>query len=225
MSRQTLAAFRQTITVTWPKVDREAGRAFLVKVARENTARISQEQTGRAGIAPGIEMYANRPGNSNLESVELPGPIVSIFDYRREIAQAALNELRRASPRSSGRYQESHTLYLNGSPVANIPATLATGDELMISNPVPYSRKIEVGTTREGRAFVLNVEPRIYERVAKRILLPRYRNVANIEYGFVSLPSAYTVKRGSTRKIGKRHRPSRAGTQVRAPAITITYLR
>src|SRR5262245_8162856 len=98
MTRQSLAALRQTFLVDQPRDTAVNAKALLVRVAREGIAKITQEQTARAGVAPSVDAYANTPGNKNLDSVRLPGPIVAKFDYRREIALYALDELRKASP-------------------------------------------------------------------------------------------------------------------------------
>jgi len=233
MSRASLAALRQTLTVTWPQGDEAAARELLVRVARESTARIVKEQAGRAGVQPAVETYANQVGNKALETVKLPGPIVSAFDYRREIAKVALEELRKASPVDSGAYRDSHMLYLNGGEIDQLPMILGPGDDIAITNPVPYARRIEVGKTKSGRAFVLKVEPNVYERTLKRIILPKYRNAANLTFGYLTLPSGHIVKGKLSSHYGTgkapgprgggtmRKRRQRRGEPVRAPAIFI----
>jgi hypothetical protein len=99
-------------------------------------------------------------------------------------------------------------------------------DEIMIANPAPYARRLEIGKTEAGRDFLVSVPNRIYERVAKRKLIPRYRNVAKIAFGYVSLPKAYATKAGlgSHYKTGGgllRKRRQKAGTPIRYPAIFI----
>lgn len=239
MSRQSLDALRNTLTVQWPRELDEEARRFLIKTATEGNARTLQEQAARAGFPPDHTVYVNRPGNQVVESVQLPGPIVYEYDYRREIALVALQELIVASPTRSGDYALSHTLYLNGQPVEDLPAQLAQTDEIMIANTVPYSRRLEVGKTKSGRDFVLQVEPRIYERVAKGILMPRFGNSARITYTFRELPDAYRAKARlsshyqttafgglgrRSRKGGKLHLRKRdqRGEVVRAPVILIT---
>jgi len=234
-----LEAFKRTITVDWRRQMDADARAFLVKTATESTQRIVAEQTARAGIPPQVETYANRPGNRDLKSVTLPGPIVSLFDYRPEIAAVALLELVRASPVESGTYRDSHTLFLNGIPVSGPLPPLRTQDELMIANPVPYARRLEIGRTTSGRRFTRNVDNRIYETVARRVLQPRYGAVAKIQFTYVGLPDAYVtkaalpshyattrVRRYGTKNGGPGSRILRKRRQfkapVRAPAIIVT---
>jgi hypothetical protein len=235
MTRQSLAALRQTFLVDQPRATDAEAKALLVRVARDGIARITHEQTARAGIAPGVEAYANTPGNKALETVKLPGPIVARFDYRREIAVYGLDELRKASPVQSGNYVKNHVILLNGAEVDVLPANLAPGDVITLTNPVEYARRIEVGKTKSGRDFVLKVPNRIYERVAKNKLMPRYRNVARITFTYLELGGAYATKGklashytagtfGPAGRHFKRKRNQKAGTKVRAPAIEIRAL-
>lgn len=229
MASAALQAFRRTITVAWPKKGQEEAQKLLVRVAREGNAKIIAEQTARAGYPPEVEAYANTPGNRNLDSVKLPGPIVFRYRYHREILSAALEELRKASPVISGLYRDSHTVFVNGIPIAGVPASLKPGDEIFIANPVPYSRRLEVGLTESGRAFVLQVEPNIYGRVMRNVLIPRYRRVAKISLTYVTIPGAYIIKgRLPSHYIAKggvrRRRRQQVGAPVRAPAILISLL-
>lgn len=117
--------------------------------------------------------------------------------------------------------------------VTELPRRIAPRAEIILSNPLPYVRRLEVGKKFDGSAFVVQVEPHIYERVARR-LKTIYGQTVKIEYGYVDLPNAWTIRGtglGShyyttgKRKKGKRilrKRQKRAGQKVRAPAIIIT---
>ena len=230
MASQALQAFRRTVTVAWPKHADEEARKLLVSTARAGHAKIMAEQISRAGIAPDFDAYANTPGNTNIETVKVPGGmIVYRYRYAREILTVALEELRKASPVISGLYRDSHTLFINGVAVTNpgTSASLKAGDEIFIANPVPYARRLEVGLTESGRAFVIQTQPRIYERTLKNILIPRYRNVAKLSLDYVTIPDAYIIKgRLPSHYIAKggvrRRRRQQVGQPVRAPAIVIS---
>lgn len=233
MARSSITALRQAFTVQRQATD-DLSRKALVATARQVNASILREQTARAGIAPSVEAYANTPGNANLDSVKLPGPIVHLYDYRPEIAKVGLEALRAASPRQSGAYQNNHRVLLNGNEVEALPASLKATDEIILVNPVPYARRIEIGKTKSGRDFVLQVPNRIYERVAKTKLSPLYRNVASVSFGYIELGGAYTIKGGlgSHYVVGLngkgrkrlRKRRQKKGEAVRAPAIFIRSL-
>lgn len=237
MASAALQSFRRVVTVAWPKnMDAEA-KAFLLKTAR----------TGHAGIMarqgnPAFNAYANRPGNENLDSVELPGPIVYNYSNIREIVEFTLDELRKASPVQSGDYVRSHTVFVNGSPVTELPENIKASDEIMIANPIVYARRLEIGKTKAGRSFVMQVPDRIYERVAKRKVLPKYRGMVKVTFTYRELPDAYVTTAGLSSHYGTgefrkrtvgalnaggrimRARRQKAGTKVQAPAIIITSL-
>jgi hypothetical protein len=232
MTKQSLAALRQVFEVRQPRKMETDAKAFLIRVARRGIARITQEQTGRAGVVPSVETYANTPANRNIDSVKLPGPIVARFDYRREIALFTLEALRKASPVVSGKYRNSHTILLNGQQVDVLPQNIPASAVITIVNPVPYARRLEIGKTESGRDFVIRVPNRIYERTAKQVVLPRYRRSADIRFTYIDLAGAHTVRGGLTShytvgefgpagKHRKRKRSQRVGSNVRAPAIEI----
>jgi hypothetical protein len=185
MTRASLQSFRRVVTVEWPAHAKRGGKELLLRTARQGHAKIMADAMARSGSAPIWEAWANNQGNSNLESVVLPGPIVYLYHYTTEVIEQALLLLQRLSPVRSGLYAKSHTIYgAGGTPVGRAPKELT--EEVIISNPVPYARKIEVGKTRSGRPFVIQVPNRIYERAAKA-LRSRYRNVAKIEYVYANV--------------------------------------
>lgn len=229
MTANSLAAVRKMVTVQVPNDLRDRGKAFLISTAKNGIASILNEQTVAVGVRPAVEVYANSPGNSNLETVKLPGPIVALFDHRAAIVKDALTFLRMASPVQSGAYRNNHLILLNGTQVDMLPANLKRTDTITIVNPLPYARRLEIGKTESGRDFVLQVPNRIYERVAKSKLIPKYKNVASVIFGYQELSGAhviqgkmashYVAKSGKSRK-----RRSNKGQAVQAPAIFIKSL-
>lgn len=222
-----LQAIRRTVTVDWPKTGQRGAKDLLILTAHTGHSKIMAD-AGSKGLKPTWTAYANTPGNTNLDSVVLPGPIVYKYRYASDIVEFALDSLRRASPMQSGDYVRSHTLYVNGVAVQTLPL-LKPGDDVFIANPIAYARRLEVGKTESGRDFVVQVEPHIYERVAKR-LASKYRDLATVTFGYVSAPGAhvntgtglgphYVAKGGIRRK-----RPNRTGEAVRSPAIFISLL-
>jgi hypothetical protein len=181
MAAAALQSFRRVVQIEWPAQQQQDAKALLLRVARAGHATIMTNAQNRSGYMPMWEAYANRPGNSNLDSVVLPGPIVYLYRYATEVIEVALTTLQRISPVRSGLYAKSHTIYVDGHPVSRAPTVMT--HEVVISNPVPYARKIEIGKTRSGRPFVIQVPNRIYERTA-RALQQRYRNVAKITFTY-----------------------------------------
>lgn len=230
MSSSAIQALRRTVTVAWRKDQVFGATALLLKVARDGHAEIMRRQGN-----PQFEVYANRPGNSNLDSVVLPGPIVYKYSNLRELVQFALDELRKASPSVSGDYVRSHMLFVNGVPVDVLPVDMKPSDEIMIANPVPYARKLEIGKTKNGRDFLISVPNRIYERVVKNKLVPRYRNVAKITFGYATLPDTSRYAKDNRRRYWLTNKarwyfqPGKSkdrlkGMAIRSPCIVISPL-
>jgi hypothetical protein len=227
MTRASLAAFKQTVTVAWPLHAKRDGKALLVRTAKQGHARIMRDAAARGGGVPSFEAFANQPGRP-VEAVILPGPIVYKYRYLREVVVAALAALRAASPVRSGRYRESHTLYIDGVAFRSVPREIPPGADVMIANSVPYARRLEIGKTESGRAFVIQVPDRIYERTAKK-LQGRFRNLAKLTFSYATLPGAHTIKGGlkPSYSIGegrRRQRRQQVGKAVKAPAIVIRML-
>lgn len=88
------------------------------------------------------------------------------------VLQWIARELLDRSPVVSGAYRDAHALYADGRRIGSADEIARGGTavphsaEYVFVNPQPYARKIEVGKTREGRDFVVQVPNRIYERVA-----------------------------------------------------------
>ena len=89
MTSQSLMALRKTITIDWKNQTETQAKRHLINTAKFGIAGILNEQTITVGRRPIETVYANRPGNTNLESVVLPGPIVALFDHRPAIEDGA----------------------------------------------------------------------------------------------------------------------------------------
>lgn len=219
---------RRVVTVDWPKkVERDA-KALLIRTARSGHQKIMADASTK-GMVPTWEAYANTPGNKALETVVLPGPIVYNYRYLTDLIQMALDGLRRQSPVISGDYVRGHTIFVNDVAVDVVPRTISAGDKIYIANPVPYARKIEVGKTQEGRAFVIQVQPRIYQRVYESIKA-NAKGRAQVRFGWVDLGS-HSLKHnqasrdftsGKMRILRGQRKDRTAGSAVPSPAIFFT---
>ena len=82
-----------------------------------------------------------------------------------DVVQFALKTLKERSPVGStnddhpGLYRDSHVIFLRGQEVEDV-RDWTMGDQVEITNTVPYSRKIELGTMK------MNVAPHVYEGAA-----------------------------------------------------------
>jgi hypothetical protein len=108
---------------------------------------------------------------ASIDSVRPRGVIVIDFELVTELLAWIARALWERSPVGSGRYRNSHTLYADGRPIGTLsggalPGNLPDAREFAFSNVQPYAHKIEIGRTESGRAFVIQVAPRAYERTA-----------------------------------------------------------
>lgn len=174
---------------TWLQVvvDSELSpQARSKQVAAFARDRIGEAQAANSrvlGRASPVKVFVDGRAGASLESVNPDrGRIVAEFDLVLDILNWIMNRLRESSPVISGAYREGHKLFADGAEIAatiNIPEA----DEYAFTNTLPYARKIEVGKTKSGRAFVVQVEPKIYERVAREAR-SRFGNIADIGYTF-----------------------------------------
>ena len=225
-------ALRRTVEIDWPKHAKDGARTHLIAVARAGHAKIMSDAARNGGMVPTFEAFAGAPGKP-IEQVDPPREaIVYRYFYGRELLRVAMNELRRASPFFTGAYARAHTLFVNGVAVADIPKDIKAGAELFIANPVPYSRRLEIGKTKSGRDFVVSVPNRIYQRTAEKIA-KRYVDVARVWFAYVDIAGAYKTKgklpthyaaKANYQGISKmRRRNQKPGSQIQAPALHIKF--
>ena len=130
------------------------------------------------------------------------------------------SELIARSPVVSGGYRDSHALYGDGKPLmaasaVSPDAVVPVAEEYSFTNTVPYARKIELGQTRAGRDFVIQVPNRIYERVAEDAR-QRFRGLAEIRYEVRAVINEFqTPQRHAWRP---HNRPA-----VRYPSIVVRF--
>lgn len=199
--------------------------------AREAIAETEQANRAVLGRETPATVYVDGRAGAPLETVDPDrGRIVAEFDLVMQVLDWIWNRLRESSPVRSGAYREAHRLFADGAEVA------ATGDvpeaeEYAFTNTVPYARKIEIGKTQAGRDFVIQVEPRIYDRVAKEAR-SRFGNLAQIGYTFRGIvggmqvdpikAGASTLKRGRNGRFVAQGGPREHNKpKLRYPTITV----
>ncbi len=109
----------------------------LARFAKEELARTIQSGEG----SPIYDRYVNQRKGPPEEAVNAPGPILYAFVWWRPIIEFALAELRKRSPRRSGRYASSFVVIADGRPVTDYDAIPARAD-IVITNVQPYTRHI-----------------------------------------------------------------------------------
>lgn len=156
----------------------------------------------------------------------MSGQLVVKYIYMDEIAQFVLQTLRERSPVGSsgdkhpGLYRDSHMLFIDGHDVKDA-TNWQPGQQIEFSNPVPYARKIELGT------ITVSVPPHVYEETVP-LVRARYGNSVNVQFVFMPLRFG-SVQSYASSLAGKAAGTRRGGSQkairdwlVRQPAIIVT---
>lgn len=179
----------------------------VAQFAQHEIAQVDAQHVRVLGTVPPKMVTVDGRQGAKLESVNPDrGIIIAEWKLVGDVVSWIANMLKARSPIQSGRYRSHHILYADGSEV------LASEDvpqarEYVFLNPVPYSRKIEMGKTESGRDFVVQVENRIYERTAKDANA-RFGNIAKIRF-------TYAAAVGGA--IARKHK-----SDGRVPAISVT---
>jgi hypothetical protein len=215
-----------------------ASSEALAKAAHHTQRRIVDQQRGRYGVDPGVVSAVDGERGREFEEVKPDGVIWLGFDYRREAIAFAFDAHFDRSPVDSGDYALSTFCSVDGVsfPPRAVPPQEAITDatEIVITSPVPYARRLEVGLDKTGAAFVKQVEPHIFESVAATVRR-KYGKVMKVEFGYVDLPNVrqganalahYRLRRNYTRGrlslSGRSDREMKQRARVRYPAIVIT---
>lgn len=156
----------------------------IAQYARGEIDKIDKENARVIGSTVPKTITVNGRQGAPLESANPDrGIIVADWQLIDDVLQWIFATLRARSPRLSGEYIRSHKLYADGAECD--PQRPPIAKEYTFLNLVPYSRKIEIGKTKSGRDFVIQVENRIYERTANDAKA-KFGNVAKIRSTFSS---------------------------------------
>ncbi len=193
--------------------------------------RAADEINRRAfGAVPPRKVTVNGREDEELSNIPLPSGII-IAEYRLvdDVLAWIMQALRDRSPYTSGDYRGGHRMFADD--VEADPDKPPMASRYAFFNLVPYARKIEIGKTKSGRDFVIQVPNRIYARTGDDAKA-KFGNVAKISNGFASPADAYRLKNDQAsrsftkgiRRISARQRPDRvAGSVVSVPAIYVTF--
>lgn len=231
MKQASLNAMERDLQVILDEATGPEASKLLAKTWREAHGEVVAAGVARGGVAPDYDVAVDNQKGKSVDTAERI--IVSIYDYRREVVDFAMEALIKASPKRSGAYVKGHSIYVNGKPVGQSCPPLKETDKVFIANVMPYARRLEIGRTKSGRSFVIQVPNRIYERTAKTIVTPLYRRIVTTSFNYVDLSGAHIIKGGlgATYKAegervgvgpGKpvvRKRRQKVGEKVRYPAI------
>lgn len=201
----------------------------VAKFARTQIATADEINRRALGAVPPKKVTVN--GRENEALINIPpdrGVIVAEYRLVDDVLAWIMQTLRERSPVISGDYRKGHRLFADDTEVDADNPPLAS--RYAFFNLVPYARKIEVGKTKSGRDFVIQVENKIYARTYQDAKA-KFGNVAKITTGFASTPNSYRLKQDQAsrsftrgfRVTSARQRPDRvAGSVVSVPVIYVT---
>lgn len=115
------------------------------------------------------------------------------FFYLRRVAEDALSILRAFSPVYSGKYKQSHEIYVDG--VLSSLDGIGTATEIIVTNDLYYARVIEIG---KGDKKIWSKQPNVPRdgiyRNAEVALQRRHGAVANISFIWASFEGGAAIK-------------------------------
>ncbi|MBN8960576.1 MAG: hypothetical protein J0H71_05545 [Rhizobiales bacterium] len=194
-----------------------AAAAQYAAAAIAETDAINRRVLGR--VPPATVSVDGRLG-APLASVRLNGGVI-LADWAvvGDVLVWIGRTLQDRSPIVSGRYRDAHTLFADAVEV-EIGKDIPPASQYVFLNPVPYAHKIEIGKTKSGRDFVVQVPNRIYERAADDANA-RFGNVASIRFSYrAPLDGAllkYMPVRGPVSRAA-----SALERELRVPSIIVT---
>jgi hypothetical protein len=192
---------------------------------------VAKESARSGGIAPLGRQVIDGVPDAPLSAITPNSVIVLLWNYMPEIATRTYEALVQRSPRLTGRYIEGLLIFVDGQPGFLNEIDVDTQEVRFVAS-VPYARRLEVGKTESGRAFVRQVAPHIVEETAI-VAKSKFGDLANLTYSYVDLSDAFAL---SARGMVPRHfekgrwrynsspriRHGMLEAHVRYPAILIT---
>lgn len=198
----------------------EAAIKGTLEEVQKHTAAVAHREHAKVMATdprPGrFTQYVDGVEGAAFEAVKGGGVIFITYDRLDVVTQFAMESLFDLSPVDSGDYRNAHSLFLNGVPVANLKEW-RTGDEIVIANPLPYARKIELGVME----MRVSGTDHVYQQAEAKVK-GRYGNLADIRFVFRSLVAGSAVAyqpAGSANAAWSRH--GGAERENRVPALLI----
>lgn len=191
----------------------EATRATHIMLAKREHGRVMNDDPRPTSF----QRYVDGRVGAPEESVRPGGVIVYRYPRLELVAQFALETLFELSPVLSGEYRMGHRLFLNGKEVASL-AAYKSGDEVAVTNYLPYARKIEIGKM----TMRVSGSSRVYAQARRRVMA-RFGNVASVDFtfrGLIGTASGAGTLVNPTKAKGRAHNKS----ELRYPVLIIREL-
>lgn len=228
------SAIETVVTLNLHRFGPEAAKRKHIEIARKGLAEFMSRQEHK----PAYRIEVDGRAATSEQQVKPYGVIVYRFLRLGQVGRFALATARELSPVGKsadddhkGLYKKSWLLIADGAVVAE-SAIPEKAEQLILVNPVPYSRKIHVRGAR-----LVGVPPGIVERV-RQLVLRRYGGIVSANIEFLTLRGGYVLHGGAPLKRAAQDRRSSAfragreflraradtaaGKQLTYPALVIT---
>lgn len=164
-------------------------QAFSRAIAAE--ARLMRDELIAQGRAdPEYDTYVNGVKGAREETIKPGGIILYQFNMLGVAAFVGVTEARALSPAQSGDYRRAWMVGVNGRLWRGALEDIPAGSEVMIVNPLPYARKVEMGYKGGGKKFI-SVPNGIVEKVRQKLIVQFRDHDYDIERAFVHLTSDF----------------------------------
>lgn len=156
----------------------QAQRAMLAQFARENIEQAKKINSAALGKVPPHETFIDGVRSDALDRVAPTSVVTTHFDLLHEAVVWIVEQLEIHSPVGrTGKYKESHTLFVDGKKADPRKPLLREFGELVFMALVAYARKIELAEWSE------QAPQGVYQGVAQ-LARHRYGRIADIAFGF-----------------------------------------
>lgn len=153
----------------------------LAEYALDRITEAKRQNAGPSGELAAHRQIVDGQEGAPLISVKPDGVIIARFNLLAEVLDWIAGELVRNSPVLSGRFRQSHVLYIDGDP--HEPGTpYPEGSDYAFMNVQPYARKIEKGHSKK-------VPDGLYEGLSVAAN-QRFGNIAVVGFSWRSLQGA-----------------------------------
>ncbi len=201
-----LASISQSFSVARQKTE-EATHRILVATAKREHGKVMRTPPRPHSFTRYVDGREGAPE----DSVRADGVITYIYPRLEHVARYAMEVLFDLSPVLSGAYRQGHTLMLNGKPAADLSGW-RPGDEIAITNMLPYARKIELGRMK----MRVPGSAKVYRQAVRKVKA-RFGSTAKIGFAFRGIVGGQQIS------VQRRSR-SRGNSDLRYPVMTIAEL-
>ena len=153
----------------------------FVDLARQVIEDTKRDNAAILGRVPPFTIFVDGSRGAPIEAVKPGGVIVVEFELVQDVLRYIGEQLVLHSPHLTGRYERSHVLFADGTPIDFEAPVTAIASEYVFVNTQPYARKLERGRSPQAPHGVYEVTATLAKR--------KFSRLAKIEFGFRNLVS------------------------------------